>query len=70
LASAAISAALFVPRTFSANPAGSPISEANPRVSWTGPFKTPTGSADCHTRREPGLSNLHKRLHQRKEQTS
>ncbi|HET6889872.1 MAG TPA: sialidase family protein, partial [Pyrinomonadaceae bacterium] len=57
-ASAAISAALFVPRTFSANPAGGTVSEANPQVTWTGPFKTPTGSADCSNANNAACDNF------------
>jgi hypothetical protein len=57
LAGAVFSAALIAPRTFSANPAGGTVSEANPQVTWTGPFKTPTGSANCSNANNAACDN-------------
>ena len=37
----------FVSPSESATPGSGTISEASPRVTWTGPIKVPTGSADC-----------------------
>jgi PKD repeat protein len=58
IASAAISAVLLGPRAFSANPAGGTISEASPKVTWTGPFKAATGSADCGNPNNAGCDNF------------
>src|SRR5438309_8643314 len=49
---------LMIPVTRGANPASGTVSEANPRVTWTGQIKTPTGSSDCGGPNNSGCDNF------------
>lgn len=52
-------AAMFIgPTALGADPSAGTISNANKVVTWTGPFKTPTGSANCGSGSNPACDNF------------
>ena len=57
-AAAVLLCAQLMPRSHSATPAAGAISESSPRVTWTGAFKAPTGSADCGGANNAGCENF------------
>src|SRR5258708_24684777 len=59
LCSAIVAGAVMVVQTTrGANPASGNVSEANPRVTWTGQVKAPTGSSDCGSGSNSGCDNF------------
>src|SRR5215208_4694817 len=46
-----------IPTSYGSSPAAGTVSEANPKVTWSGPVKAPTGSADCTTANNAACDN-------------
>ncbi len=57
-ASAVAAAIVIIPITRGANPASGAVSEANPKVTWTGQVKPPSGSSDCGSGNSSGCDNF------------
>ena len=47
-----------IPITRGANPVSGTVSEGNPRVTWTGQVKAPTGDSNCGSANSAGCDNF------------
>src|SRR5438132_13131475 len=56
--SAVTVAIVIIPITRGANPASGTVSETNPRVTWNGQIKTPTGDSNCGSASNAGCDNF------------
>src|ERR1051325_8721295 len=49
---------VMIPVTRGANPASGTVSESNPRVTWNGQIKAPTGDSNCGGPNSAGCDNF------------